>query len=412
MTPVITFDNVSKRFVLPRERPPTWRDRLKRSGQNSSDEHYFWALRDVSFAVEPGQSLALVGHNGAGKSTALKLMTQILEPTRGNVQIGGRIAALLELGSGFHPDLSGRENIFLYGSLMGFGRAAMLARLDEIVAFAEMEQFIDVPVRHYSSGMYTRLAFSVATAVDPEILITDEVLAVGDEAFQRRCMDRIFAFRRAGKTVVFVSHALETVRTLCDVAVWLDRGVARLVGGAGEVVDAYLDEVNRSEQARLAQAAGRVDDIDTRRRGTRELEIVRVELLDAHGVERPAFRTGERLTVRMHYRVQHPIVDPIFGIALHHESGLLLSGPNTRFDGFALAVASGAGHIDYQIAALPLQTGNYALSVAAYDSAMLHPYDYHDRSYQVLVQGGDLRQQHGILAIVGAWKVGEMAGHE
>src|SRR5204862_8336036 len=176
--------------------------------------------------------------------------------TSGTVRMRGRVAALLELGSGFHPDLSGRENVFLNGSLMGFSRRDMQARLDEIVDFAEIGDFIDLEVKHYSSGMYTRLAFAVATAVDPDILITDEVLAVGDEAFQRKCMERIYRFRQIGKTIVFVSHALETVRQLCDRAVWLDRGVARAVGPAGEVIDAYLEAVNlREAEARKAAAA-------------------------------------------------------------------------------------------------------------------------------------------------------------
>ena len=239
MSAVIEFDNVSKRFLLQHERHTTIRERLFGVFRPRTPRDEFWALRNVSFTVARGESFGLIGHNGAGKSTALKLMTRILEPTSGWVRLRGRVAALLELGSGFHPELSGRDNVFLYGSLMGLSRREMTARLDAIVAFAEMEDFLDLPVKHYSSGMYTRLAFAVATAVDPDILITDEVLAVGDEAFQRKCMDRILRFRHAGKTINFVSHALDTVRTLCDRAVWLDRGVVRAIGASGEVIDAY-----------------------------------------------------------------------------------------------------------------------------------------------------------------------------
>src|SRR6266511_2241654 len=224
---IIEFQNVSKRFVLHKDRQDTIQGRFARRLRPRDQGEEFWALRDVSFGVSRGESLGLVGHNGAGKSTALKLMTRILEPTSGSVTIDGRVAALLELGSGFHPDLSGRENVFLNGSLLGFSRRDMQARLPEIVDFAEIGDFIDMEVKHYSSGMYTRLAFAVATAVDPDILITDEVLAVGDEAFQRKCMDRIYRFRQQGKTIIFVSHALETVRALCDHAVWLDHCQAR-----------------------------------------------------------------------------------------------------------------------------------------------------------------------------------------
>src|SRR5919109_171910 len=230
MTAVIEFNNVSKRFMIHRERRDSVQARFAGLLRQRAAGEEFWALRDVSFGVARGESLGLVGHNGAGKSTALKLMTRILEPTSGTVRMCGRVAALLELGSGFHPDLSGRENVFLNGSLMGFSRRDMLARLDEIVDFSEIGDFIDMEVKHYSSGMYTRLAFAVATTVDPDILLTDEVLAVGDEAFQRKCMERIYHFRQMGKTIVFVSHALDTVSQLCDRAVWLDHGEARAIG--------------------------------------------------------------------------------------------------------------------------------------------------------------------------------------
>src|SRR6185369_15136250 len=250
MTNIIEFENVSKRFILHKDRQDTIQGRFAGLLRPRAQGEEFWALRDVSFSVGKGESLGLVGHNGAGKSTALKLMTRILEPTSGHVAMNGRVAALLELGSGFHPDLSGRENVFLNGSLLGFSRRDMLARLPGIVDFAEIGDFIDLEVKHYSSGMYTRLAFAVATSVDPDILITDEVLAVGDEAFQRKCIERIYRFRQTGKTIVFVSHGLDVVRQLCDRAVWLDHGVARAVGPATEVINEYVADTNLREAAR------------------------------------------------------------------------------------------------------------------------------------------------------------------
>src|SRR5262245_21709447 len=274
---MIEFDKVSKRFTLHHDRRDSIQERVAGLLRPRARGEVFWALRDVSFSVGQGQSLGLVGHNGAGKSTALKLMTRILEPTSGTVRLHGRVAALLELGSGFHPDLSGRENVFLNGSLMGFSRRQMQSKLEEIVEFAEVGDFVDMEVKHYSSGMYTRLAFAVATAVDPDILITDEVLAVGDEAFQRKCMERIYRFRQLGKTIVFVSHALDIIRTLCDQAIWLDHGRARAVGSAAEVVDAYLAEVNRQEQERLAAQSDTSPPAEEAfRRGSREVEIVDV----------------------------------------------------------------------------------------------------------------------------------------
>lgn len=403
MNPTIAFEHVSKRFVLRRERRRSLGERVTSLFRPRTGGEEFWALRDVSFRVARGESLGLVGHNGAGKSTALKLMTRILEPTSGTVQLNGRVAALLELGSGFHPDLSGRENVFLYGSLMGFGRREMEARLDEIVDFSGVGDFVDMEVKHYSSGMYTRLAFAVATAVDPEILITDEVLAVGDEAFQRKCMDRIFHFRQQGKTIIFVSHALETVRTLCDQALWLDHGAPRALGAAGTVIDAYLEDVNKHEQERIAAEAELLDAGDPTRLGSREVEIVQVELLGEHSAPQSVFRTNEPLTIRMHYYAHQPINRPVFGVAFHHESGLWLSGPNTRFDNCDIPRVNGAGTVDYTIPVLPLLTGRFLLSVAVYDDAMLHPYDHHQKRYRLVVQGAGMREHYGIIAVPGGW---------
>jgi lipopolysaccharide transport system ATP-binding protein len=412
MSAAIEFENVSKKFILHREQRASLQERAAGLLRRRPAGEEFWALRDVSFGVQRGQSLGLVGHNGAGKSTALKLMTRILEPTSGRVALHGRVAALLELGSGFHPDLSGRENIFLYGSLLGLGRRAMSARLDEIVAFSDIGDFLDMEVKHYSSGMYTRLAFAVATSVDPEVLITDEVLAVGDEAFQRKCMERIYTFRQQGRTIVFVSHALDTIRTLCDTAVWLDHGAARAVGPAPAVVDAYLAEVNRREQEELERrgTSAPADAGPLQRYGSRAVEITGVELLDGQGVPHTVFRAHEPLTVRIRYLAHRPAQRPIFGLALHHEGGLLLSGPNTRFFGLDIPQVRGAGYVDYTIPSLPLLAGRYLLSVAVYDDSMLHPYDHHDRLYRLTVQSDNMRDRFGVLAVEGTWLWEEDAG--
>ncbi len=406
MPPAIEFNNVSKRFVLHTDERKTVQERVIGLLHRRPPGEEFWALRDVSFNVEPGQSLGLVGHNGAGKSTALKLITRILEPSSGSVHTQGRIAALLELGSGFHPELSGRENVFLYGSLMGLGRREMERKLPEIVEFAAIGAFIDTEIKHYSSGMYTRLAFAVATAVDPDILITDEVLAVGDEAFQRKCMERIYGFRRAGKTIIFVSHALETVRALCDVAVWLDHGVAKASGGASEVIDAYLAEVNRQEQERLAAEHGHEPDVAASpfRRGSREVEITRVQLLDAAGKEQPVFQTYAPLTIRIHYQAHTPIEAPVFGVGIHHESGIWLSGPNTAFDQLTIERVSGAGVVDYTVASLPLLAGRYNVSAAVVDASQIHIYDLHDRLYPLVVHSDGASERYGTLALAGAWR--------
>jgi lipopolysaccharide transport system ATP-binding protein len=412
MSAVIEFENVSKKFTLHREQRRSLQERVAGALRQRENGEVFWALRDVSFRVEPGQSLGLVGHNGAGKSTILKLMTRILEPSSGIVRTHGRIAALLELGSGFHPELSGRENVFLYGSLMGFGRREMQKKLDGIVNFADIGPFVDTEIKHYSSGMYTRLAFAVATAVDPDILITDEVLAVGDEAFQRKCMERIYGFRRAGKTIIFVSHALDVVRSLCDAAVWLDHGEVQAAGPAGQVIDAYLADVNRDEAKRLAAERSKAEDQGVPlvaleetpfRRGTRELEITRVQLLGADGNERSVFHTHESLTIRMHYCARYPLEGPVVGVGIYHESGMWLSGPNTAFANFPIGRVTGCGYFDYTIPDLLLLNGRYQVTVAAVDSTMLHVYDMHDRLYKLTVQSDHIDDKYGMIAMPGAW---------
>lgn len=406
MSVVIEFDRVSRQFVR-RQNASTIQERFMGLIRGLPPAEAFWAVRDVSFAVEKGQSIGLVGHNGAGKSTILKLMTRVLEPTSGRVATQGRIAALLELGSGFHPELSGRENVFLYGSLMGFSRKEMLRKLPEIIEFSEIGPFLDTEVKHYSSGMYTRLAFAVATAVDPDILITDEVLAVGDEAFQRKCIDRIYGFRRAGKTIVFVSHALDVVRSLCDVAVWLDHGEMKAYGNAVEVVDAYLADVNDKERAEIEERHKSAEpDQEWRermRRGTREVEIVRVQLLDRNGNERVTFRTHEPLTIRIYYVAHERIEQPVFGIGINHESGPWLTGPNTGFDRYHIPVIDGAGVVDYHIPRLPLLGGRYLVSASATDCTQLHEFDVHDRMYPLIVHSEGISQRYGMLFIEGNW---------
>jgi len=242
MTTVVDLAHVSKRYRLSHERARSFQDiwlgMFKGKGAGNIEE--FWALRDVSLQVGRGESVALIGANGAGKSTALKIITRIIDPTQGMVQVRGRMAALIELGAGFHTDLTGRDNIFLNGSILGFNRKEMQARFDAIVSFAELEQFIDTEIKRWSSGMIMRLGFAVATSVEPDILITDEILAVGDESFQRKCLQRIDSFRQQGGTILFVSHDMAAVRNLCGRAVWLDHGVVKIDGATEAVVECYL----------------------------------------------------------------------------------------------------------------------------------------------------------------------------
>jgi lipopolysaccharide transport system ATP-binding protein len=245
MSAAISFDDVSKRFVLRHERAYTVLESmigLVKPARRSTEE--FWALRDVSFEIVAGETFGIIGPNGAGKSTVLKLMARILEPTSGEVTVRGRISPLLELGAGFHPELTGRENVYLNAALFGVSQAEAQDRYDEIVEFSELKDFIDAPLKHYSSGMYMRLGFAVAANIIPDILLVDEVLAVGDEAFQRKCLRKIEEFRREGRTIVFVSHDLDTVRRICRRTLWLDQATVQAVGPTDDVVNAYLQHVN------------------------------------------------------------------------------------------------------------------------------------------------------------------------
>lgn len=365
--------------------------RITRSGQE------FWALQDVSFEVAAGETVGLVGPNGVGKSTVLKLVAGIIEPTSGEVEVHGRVGALLELGAGFHPDLTGRENIYLNASVLGLSRSEIHRRLDAIVAFAELERFIDVPVKHYSSGMYLRLGFAVAVHTDPEILLIDELLAVGDAAFQRKCLERIDHLRREGVTLLFVSHDSAAVRKLCSRAIWLESGCLMRDGPTDVVVQRYTAHSWSAEEGRL-RAAG-----DAQCWGSGEVRIVDVELLDKEGRERQIFELGEPLTIALHYETASRIEKPVFGLAIHRGDGVHITGPNTRFGGIDIPYIEGSGRVLYQVASLPLLEGVYALSVAVTNAADTEMYDYHDRLYPFRVRASVEEEQYGLVALGGRW---------
>jgi ABC-type polysaccharide/polyol phosphate transport system ATPase subunit len=252
--PAVSLDRVWKRFAVPTRRPRSIREVLTAFGRPVDDRDTFWALRDVSFEVQPGESVGLIGPNGSGKSTILRLVGAIMRPTRGRVRVHGVVSALIDLGAGFHPEFTGRENVFLYGALLGLSSEQVRKRFDAIVDFAELRQFVDAPVKHYSSGMLMRLAFSIAAHVEPDVLLVDEVLAVGDEAFQKKCLARVGAMQRQGVSILYVSHALDTVSAVCDRVIWLERGRCRAIGTPGAVIHSYLASIERELEANAASA--------------------------------------------------------------------------------------------------------------------------------------------------------------
>ena len=323
--PAVVVDGVSKRFRMYRERTRSLKQAVLQRRRATFEE--FWALKDVSFEIPQGSTFGLIGENGSGKSTLLKCVAKILRPDTGGITTHGRVAALLELGSGFHPELSGRENVYLNGSILGLSRREIDKRLDEIVDFAGVEAFIDQPVKNYSSGMYVRLGFSVAINVDPDILLVDEVLAVGDASFQQKCMEKFADYRRAGRTVVVVSHAMGSLRNFCDTVAWLEHGRLQAVGPAGSVVDDYVDETHADRK--VSDAAG----ADDARWGSGEIRVERVELLDASGGDTRTLRTGDDVVVRLHYRAEQSVERPVFGLGITTLEGHDVTGPNTRDTG-------------------------------------------------------------------------------
>ncbi len=371
------------------------------------------ALEEVSFTVGAGEAFGVIGSNGSGKSTLLKLLAGMIRPTEGTIDVEGRVAALIELGAGFHPEISGRENVYINGAVLGLSRREVERRFDEIVAFSGLGDFIEEPVKNYSSGMYVRLGFAVAIHTDPDVLLVDEVLAVGDEAFSHRCLRRIEEFLARGKTLLLVSHSLPLIEEFCSRALWLESGRLRQLGSPRFVVDAYRQAVAEEEgrghraakdereraadggaggaereaaRATLEPAAeiatgSAVEDPEPppveepRRWGSREAELAAVRLLDGQGEERYHFTSGETVTIEVEVSAQHPLADVVFGVGLFTPRGVEVWGTNTHLDGGASERLAGSARVRLVCPALRLAPGEYVLDVAAHSRDGV-AYDY------------------------------------
>lgn len=365
------------------------------------------AVDRVSLTVAAGTTVGFVGRNGSGKSTLLKLVAGITRPTTGTVRVGGRISALIELGAGFHPEISGRENVFINGVMLGLTKGEIARRFEEIVEFAELEDFIDSPVKTYSSGMYMRLGFAVAVHVDPDVLLVDEVLAVGDEGFSLKCLDKFAEFKRRGKTIVLVTHGLGLVERYCDEAVWVDAGRIRGRGDPRRVVHAYTTDVAKNEESALASADRKVQEAAETsggreggapeaaadppvvtdepppdmfraaqgRWGSGPVRIDRVAL-ERDGTEAHVFRSGDRVAIRLAVSTPRPVRDFVFGISIFNAEGVCCYGTNTDIEQFEPVEMTGAGEVLFVIDSLDLVDGTYKLDVAAHTRHGLQ-YDYH-----------------------------------
>lgn len=392
--PAISVNEVSKYFRQYHEKNQYLKTALLRGRRARYEE--FWAVKDVSFEIPVGATFGIIGSNGSGKSTLLKCLAGILIPDKGSITHHGKVVALLELGAGFHPDLSGRENIYLNGAILGMTRTEIEDKFNEIVEFSGLGDFIDTPVKNYSSGMVVRLGFAIAINVDPEILIIDEVLAVGDASFQLKCLEKIDEFRRLGKTVVLVSHGLDQIVKLCSTVIWIEKGDVKLIGPALDVVNEYSG---------MSYGAEPVEEGDVGKRwGSHEIEITKVELLDENGVEPKIHLTGRSMTIRMHYSAHKPLADVIAGVRITLPMGENVWGANSKRRGTLFPRLEGDGHIDLHIPELPLLEGSYDLTLDLADLTEIHSYDHWDKRIRFDVAQLNVYDE-GTVTIKSSWSV-------
>jgi ABC-type polysaccharide/polyol phosphate transport system ATPase subunit len=395
----IVVDRVSRVFRVYPKAQRTLKELFVSRGRARAHEVH--ALTDVSLTIEPGDAVGLVGRNGSGKTTLLRLVSGIIKPTSGRIEAGGRIASLLELGAGFHPDFTGRENVYLNGSIHGLSRARVREVMDEIVAFAELEHAIDLPVRTYSSGMFMRLGFSVAAHIQSDVLLLDEVFAVGDEQFQRKCFGKIAEFKNRGGTIVFVSHDAQAVERLCDRAVLLRHGRVAFDGPTQEAIAAYR---------RLLSADARPDELGAglREWGSGEARIVAAQLLDDEGDERRQFAAGEPATVRLVVVAEDDVAPPTVSLELRDEGGLVLGGASQDTRELGWPGAAGERELRFRLTRLPLADGRFHLRVALVDAdggRLLHTLEDALRFF-VFPSGAET----GTVLLEGEWTMQETPG--
>jgi len=401
---LIQLSGVSVRYRVPQERIPSLKEYAIRWIKGQINYQELWALRNIDLEIRRGEVFGIIGPNGAGKSTLLKVVSRVLRPTQGNLRVRGRISPLLELGAGFDPELTGRENIYLNGAILGYSLTEINASFEQIVEFAGLREFIDAPVRTYSSGMYARLGFSVATARRPDILIVDEILGVGDAEFQTKSFERIQQFQGEGTTILLVSHSLDQVKEMCSRAIWLDRGEILASGAADSVVDLYLQHMTQVEKDRLREVAKQTTDTP-KIWGSRKIRLSNITLYNQDGQEQTIFHTGDSLLLQMDYDAREEIQNPVFGVAIHRQDGTHITGPNTALANFEIPVVLGKGKITYRISYLPVLEGLYYFSVAAVKHDDTEMYEYHDRLYpfRVINREGPVQEIYGLVSLAGEW---------
>jgi len=412
MNPSIVAESLSKQYRIGEQIEDLFQERLIRwlrhpfRKNGSRKPETIWALKDVSFKVEAGEVLGIIGRNGAGKSTLLKVLSKITYPTSGRLNINGRVAALLEVGTGFHGDLTGRENVFLNGSILGMTKKEIGAKLDAIVAFSGVERFLDTPVKHYSSGMFLRLGFAVAAHLEQEVLLVDEVLAVGDASFQKKCLSAMDEMRSGGRTVLFVSHNMAAVENLCSRALWIDNGQIKLDGKAKEVIEAYM--------AANAEASSLAVDLSTiqNRRGNGNIRFTRAEFLAPDGEARKFISSGHPLLLRLHYKALRQVTRPDFEVGIFTDLGTLVTKFSTFIDYQIPTLPPQEGYIDMAIDSFNFLPGRYYLSLSLKTQGPTY-YDVLEHCMQFEVEASDfygsgrgMHRYFGIVYFPCKWRLG------
>jgi len=400
----IIVENVSKHFRIPHEKKNTLFEHFAGVvGGHTSTYEEFWALKDVSFSVKKGETIGIIGENGSGKSTLLKIIAGVLTPDSGSVKVSGRIAPFLELGVGFNPELTAEDNVKLYGAIMGMSKKEMEGKFEEIFEFAELERFRNMKLKNFSTGMYARLAFATAVATDPDILLIDEVLAVGDAAFQRKCKDKMDEFISNNKTIVLVSHASQSITDMCKTALLLSKGSMKKMGFSKDVMDYYNTKLRSIEDMKLEERFGGRSKED-------ELipsvaRITNVTMHDENGIETKKFFTNKKFSAKIEYFSNIKIKDPIFGFAIHRNDGLLIIGPNTRVHKFPIPSIEGEGIMEYTIDNLPLLKGLYIVSAGIFNfiNGNYIPLDYQDKKYYFEVFDNSI-EEYGLIYTRSEWK--------
>lgn len=425
----IEVDHISKSFKIFYDKGHTIKEQVVSSKRRKYEKRE--VLKDISFKLKRGEAVGLIGHNGCGKSTTLKLLTRIMYPDSGTITMRGRVSSLIELGAGFHPDMSGRENIYINASIFGLNKKEIDRRLDDIIAFSELEEFIDNPVRTYSSGMYMRLAFAVAINVDADILLIDEILAVGDVAFQAKCFNRLREIKKAGTTIVIVSHSMAQIEQICDRSIWIHDGLIR-EEGAPRIVDpkymAYMSQKEERKKKKAEEAAAKekekaekkqevqeeteiekeaekkpVEETqDAKRWGSREAYMKNVTVLDMEGKECQTFQNDQPFQIRIDYKAEKKLDDVVFGIAIYRSDQVYIYGTNTLIDYSASNTLEGEGHIDLKIDRMPVNAGDYTIDLAFHRPDGFN-YDFWREACSVTIQ--NVKNEVGLISLPHTWAV-------